>query len=72
MSDGQKVRAKPLRPDTLTKAKQTRVLKRVTIAQRVEKYGKYGLYDNNGALYCKPCGKKMDEAREDSLTKHVT
>ena len=40
--------------------------------QRVEKYGKYGLYDNNGAPYCKPCGKKMDETREDSLTKHVT
>ena len=53
-------------------AKQPRVLKKVTIAQRVEKYSKYGLYDNNGALYCKPCGKKMDETREDSLTKHVT
>ena len=34
--------------------------------------GKYGLYDNNGRLYCKPCGKKMDETREDSLTRHVT
>ena len=72
VSDGQKVRAKPSRPDTLKKAKQLRVLKKVAIAQRVEKYGKYGLYDNNGALYCKPCGKKMDETREDSLTKHVT
>ena len=71
-SDGWKVHAKPLRPDTLKKAKQPRVLKKVTIAQRVEKYGKYGLYDNNGALYCKPCGKKMDETWEDSLTKHVT
>mmetsp|Transcript_28989 Transcript_28989/g.48143 ORF Transcript_28989/g.48143 Transcript_28989/m.48143 type:complete len:120 (-) Transcript_28989:399-758(-) len=27
---------------------------------------------NNGALYCKPCGKKMDETQEDSLMKHVT
>ena len=67
-SDCQKVRVKPLRPGTLKKAKQPRVLKKVTTAQRVEKYGKYGLYDNNGALYCKPCGKKMDETREDSLT----
>ena len=41
---------KPSRPDTLKKAKQPRVLKKVTIAQRVEKYGKYGLYDNNGAV----------------------
>ena len=60
MSDGQKVCAKPSRPETLKKAKQPHVLKKVTIAQRVEKYGKYGLYDNNSALYCKPCGKKMD------------
>ena len=67
-SDGQKVRAKPSRPDTLRKAKQPHVLKEVTIAQWVEKYGKYGLYDNNGRLYCKPRGKKMDETPEDSLT----
>ena len=71
VSDGQKVRAKPSRPDMLKTAKQPRVLKKVTIAQRVEKYGKYGLYDSNGVLYCKPCGEKMDETREDSLTKHV-
>ena len=70
-SGAQKVRAKPSRPDTLKKAKKPRVLKTVTIAQRVEKYGKYGLYDNNGKLYCKPCGKKMDETQEDSLTRHV-
>ena len=60
-SGAQKKPAKPSRPDTLKKAKNPRVLKTVTIAQRVEKYGKYGLYDNNGKLYCKPCGKKMDE-----------
>ena len=48
------------------------MLKNITVAQRVEKYGQYGLYDNNGRLYCKPYGKKMDETREDSLTKHVT
>ena len=52
-SDGQKVRAKPSCPDTLKKAKQPRVLKNITVAQRVEKYGQYGLYDNNGRLYCK-------------------
>ena len=40
-SDGQKVRAKPSRPDTLKKAKQPRVLKKVTTAQRLEKYSKY-------------------------------
>ena len=70
-SGAQKKPAKPSRPDTLKKAKNPRVLKTVTIAQRVEKYGKYGLYDNNGKLYCKPCGKKMDETREASLTRHV-
>ena len=70
-SGAQKKPTKPSRPDTLKKAKNSRVLKTVTIAQRVEKYGKYGLYDNNGKLYCKPCGKKMDETREDSLTRHV-
>ena len=48
------------------------MLKNVTIAWRVEKYGKYGLYDNIGRLYCKPCGKKMDETRDESLMKHVT
>ena len=71
-SGAQKVPAKPSRPDTLKKAKKPRVLKTVTIAQRVEKYGKYGLYDNNVKLYYiyyKPCGKKMDETREDSLTR---
>ena len=30
---------KPSRPDTLKKAKQPRVLKNITVAQRVEKYG---------------------------------
>ena len=50
-SGAQKVPAKPSRPDTLKNAKKPRVLKTVTIAQRVEKYGKYGLYDNNGKLY---------------------
>ena len=48
------------------------MLKKVAIAQRVEKYGKYGLYDNNRRLYCKPCGKKTDDTWEDSLTKHGT
>ena len=36
------------------------MLKTVTVAQRVEKYGKYGLYDNNGTLHCRPCGKKKE------------
>ena len=71
-SDGQKVRTKPSRPDTLKKARNPRVLKNVTVAERVVKFGMYSLYDNNGKLYCKPCGKKMDETREDSLTKNVT
>ena len=49
-ADGQKVRTKPSHPEPLKKARQPRVLKTVTIAQMVEKYGKYGLYDNNGRL----------------------
>ena len=53
-SGAQKVPAQPSRPDTLKRAKKPHVLKTVTIAQRVEKYGKYGLYDNNGKPYCKP------------------
>ena len=71
-SDGQKVHAKPSCPDALKEAKQPCALEKVTTAQRAENYGKYGLYDNNGALHCKPRGKKMDATQEDSLTKHVT
>ena len=51
---------KPSRLDTFKKAKQPRMLKKVTIAQRVEKYGKYGLYDNKYRLYCKPCALKTN------------
>ena len=70
-SGAQTKASQPSRPNTLKKAKNLRVLKTVTIAQRVEKYGKYGLYGNNGKLYCKPCGKKMDETRGGALTRHV-
>ena len=59
--------AKPSCPETLKRAEKLRVKRTVTIAQRVEKYGKHGLYDNNGKLYCKACGKKMNETREDSV-----
>ena len=50
-SDGQKVCAKPSRPDTLKKAKKPRVLKNITVAQRVENYGQYGLYDNRDEFF---------------------
>jgi hypothetical protein len=43
----------------------------LTVDQRVEKFGKYGLYNNNGELYCKCCGKKVDQSREDSIRAHI-
>ena len=47
------------------------VVKHVTVDQRVDKYGKYGLYDNNGLLFCKCCGKQVDCHREDSIWSHA-
>ena len=71
-SDGQKVHAKPSHPDTLKKAKKPHVLNKVTIAERVEKYGKYGSYDNSSALYCKLCGQKKDETQKLTIPEPVT
>ena len=46
--------------------------KHVTVDQCVEKYGKYGLYNNNNLLMCKCCGKKVDHQQEDSIQTHIT
>ena len=35
------------------------------------KWGKYGLYNNNGLLFCKPCGKEGDYLRNDSIQHHI-
>ena len=48
------------------------VAKHVTVHQRVEKYGKYGLYNDNNLLMCKCCGKKVDHQREDNIRSHIT
>ena len=48
------------------------MLKHFSVTARAEKFGKYGLYNNNTVLWCHPCGKKMDRAREVSLLKHNT
>ena len=42
------------------------VAKHVTVDQRVEKYGKYGLYHNNNLLMCKCYGKKVDHQQEEA------
>ena len=47
------------------------VAKHMTVDQRVEKYGKYGLYNNNNLLMCKCYGKKVDHQREDPCS-HVS
>ena len=48
-----------------------RVAKHVTVDQRVHKYGRYGLYNNNG-LFGKSCGKTVDYHGEDSIQSHMT
>ena len=53
------------------KSTPARVLKSTTVQNRVDKYGKYGLYENGGLLFCKPCGKKVDWNREDSIKDHI-
>ena len=43
------------------------VAKNVTVDDCIAKWGKYGLCSNNGPLLCKPCGKKVDYLRGDSI-----
>ena len=46
---------------------------KVIVDQRIEKYGKYGLYNNNNKLLmCKCWGKKVDYGWEDSIRSHFT
>ena len=47
------------------------MLKHVTVEQRVDKYKQYGLYNNDGALFCRPCGKRVDMHREDTIKDHI-
>ena len=47
------------------------VAKKVTVDDRVAKWGKYALYSNNGLLFCKPCGKKVDYLRDESIQHHI-
>ena len=61
---------KPVKP--LRKAKKERTLKTITVDDRVAKYGKYGLYNNNGVLTCRPCGQRLDYTRDDVITTHDT
>ena len=42
------------------------------VDDRVVKYGKYGLYNNNGVLTCGPCGQRLDYTRDDVITTHIT
>ena len=62
---------KPCRPKTLRKVKNPCVLKTVSFQTRVDKYSKYGLYEYNGSLCCRPCTEKVDYTREDTITPHV-
>ena len=65
--------AKKTKPDQpKTPGEKKHVAKHVTVDQRVEKYGKYGLCNNNNLLMCKCCGKKVDHQREDSIRSHIT
>ena len=65
--------AKKTKPDQPKKpGEKQHVAKHVTVDQRVEKYGKYGLYNNNNLPMCKCCCKKVDHQREDSIQSHIT
>ena len=65
--------AKKTKPDQPKKpGEKKHVAKHVTVDQRVETCGKYGLYNNNNLLMCKCCGKKVDHHREDSIQSHIT
>ena len=61
---------KPVKP--LRKAKKEKILKTITVDDRAAKYGKYGLYNNNGVLTCGPCGQRLDYTRDDVITTHIT
>ena len=39
--------------------------KNVTVNNRANKWGKYGLHKNDGLLFCKPFGKKAYHLHED-------
>ena len=62
--------AKKIKPET-TGGGPRRMLKHVTVEQRVDKYKQYGLYNNDGALFCRPCGKRVDMHREDTIKDHI-
>ena len=65
--------AKNTKPDQPKKpGEKKHVAKHVTVDQRVEKYGKYGLYNNNNLLMCKCCGNKVDHQWESSIRSHIT
>ena len=53
------------------KGGRKKVLKCITVDQRVDKFGKYGLYNDHDVLRCKPCAKRVDHEREDSITHHI-
>uniref|UniRef100_A0A7S4LKC2 DUF659 domain-containing protein n=1 Tax=Eutreptiella gymnastica TaxID=73025 RepID=A0A7S4LKC2_9EUGL len=61
---------KPVKPEPKNKARRT--VKTVTIDDRVAKFGKYGLYNGNGVLLCRCCGKRVDYNREDTINSHIT
>ena len=50
-------KTKPNQPKQPGKKKH--VAKHMTVDQRVEKFGKYGLYNNKNLLMCKCCAKKV-------------
>ena len=64
------VPVKPVKP--LRKAKEPKTLKTITVDDRVAKYGKCGLYNNNGVLTCGPCGQRLDYTRDNLITTHIT
>ena len=61
---------KPVKPEPKNKARRT--VKTVTVDDRVAKFGKYGLYNGNGVLMCRCCGKRVDYNREDTINSHIT
>ena len=60
---------KPVKPEPKNKARRT--VKTVRVDDCVAKFGKYGLYNGNGVLMCRCCGKRVDHNREDIINSHI-
>ena len=62
-------KSKPYLPEQ--RGGRKKVSKCIIVDQCVEKFEKYGLYNDLDMLHCKPCAQRVDHEREDSITHHI-